>query len=90
MINIVALSVPPCPSLIAYGIATPHVNHGSAINVILPATSIVTTHPVTGIFCATPGVRITPLISVIVRLCPSTSLSLTNGCNNILAPTAQV
>lgn len=90
MINIVALSVPPFSSLMLYGIATPHVNHGFGVNVILPATSIVTTHPVTGILCATPGVSVTPLISVILRLCPSTSLSLTNGCNNTLAPTAQV
>ncbi len=51
-----------------YGIATPPVNHGFGVNVILPATSIVTTHPVTGILCATPGVSVTPLISVILRL----------------------
>ena len=72
-----AVSVPPLPSLIVYGITTSPVNQGFGVNVIVPSGFNVAVHPVTT--TVVPDVTDTPLISVIVRGFPSGSESFVNG-----------
>jgi len=76
VISTIAVSVAPNSSTILYGNVTTHANPVFGTKVIIPAVSIVTTHPLTGILCATPGVTVTPLIEVIVRSSPSGLTSL--------------
>jgi len=74
---IFAVSVPPFPSLIVYGMTTSPVNPGFGVNVIVPSGFNVAVHH--GIVTVLPGITVTPLISVIVRGFPSGSVSLPSG-----------
>ena len=71
-----AVSVLPNSSMMLYGNVTTQANPVSGTNVVIPAGLIFTIQPVTGILCAIPGVRVMPLILVIVRSSPSGFTSL--------------
>ena len=60
----------------------------AGVNVIVPSAATSTVPPVTGMLCAVPGVKVVPLMLVIVKVSTSTSVSAVSGVKVIAEPSS--